>query len=440
MKVAVIFVTDLTHSAPRISNFISHLKNSDDFEVILLGPSYLDILGDDDLPLDFSLNLTQVLFPRLKISKFLLSLTSRFNNKNKKDSFNREFSDLKSTSFIDFYISFRKKIILLYLSFMFPDQYGYYIVKYYKEFKKLNISKYENVILVSSSPYVSSHVACSLIKRFNNDSNIHWIADYRDLWSQNHNYPFSKLRNKLDSFLEKKILLKSDLVITVSSSWRDKLEKFISKKTILVPNGYSLPSNLSCNFSNLKKDSNKFYMLYVGSIYFGKQDVEFFINSICSLNRSILEKFELHFCGKFSSQLQRLVDLKNLDFCIKQIGVYSRDASISMQSEYDYLLYFDWVDDSGVLPLKFYEYIFANKPIIAVGHNSESNSAIILKELKRGYYLDSSINISSFISNNDYFKFNKELSFSPIENNKYSYEYRSKEFHEVLIKFLKNEL
>ena len=46
-------------------------------------------------------------------------------------------------------------------------------------------------ILVSSSPYITSHLVASRIsKKFN----LKWVADFRDSWSNNPIYPYSNLK------------------------------------------------------------------------------------------------------------------------------------------------------------------------------------------------------------------------------------------------------
>ena len=42
--------------------------------------------------------------------------------------------------------------------------------------------------------------------------------------------------------------------------------------------------------------------------------------------------------------------------------------------KYDYLMFFDFFTDSAVLTLKLFEYIGANKPIICIGGNKNSES------------------------------------------------------------------
>ena len=83
------------------------------------------------------------------------------------------------------------------------------------------ILRKENIAaVISSSPPVTSHLIGGELKA---EHEIPWIADIRDLWSQNHNYRYSPLRRALDRRLELKTLSKADALVTVSEPWAEKL-------------------------------------------------------------------------------------------------------------------------------------------------------------------------------------------------------------------------
>ena len=117
---------------------------------------------------------------------------------------------------------------------------------------------------------------------------------------------------------------------------------------------------------------------------------------------------------------------------VKQIGKFTRNEVNQMQKTYDYLFYFDCLIDDGVLLLKFFEYINANRPILAFGNNELSESGKILKKLSRGIY---------FKSNNDFYHFlknmslkNKEFVLNSEENEEYSYETQSLKLKKLIKK------
>ena len=74
--------------------------------------------------------------------------------------------------------------------------------------------------IISSSKPVTSHLIANDLKK---EYEIPFIADMRDLWTQNHFYSFSRVRKFFDARLEKKVLNNADAIITVSEALKNKL-------------------------------------------------------------------------------------------------------------------------------------------------------------------------------------------------------------------------
>ena len=76
-------------------------------------------------------------------------------------------------------------------------------------------------IISSSSPVTSHLIANKLKTRYKRP----WLADFRDLWSQNHNYSYGPLRKFWDRRLELKTLAQADALVTISQPWREELRR-----------------------------------------------------------------------------------------------------------------------------------------------------------------------------------------------------------------------
>ena len=70
---------------------------------------------------------------------------------------------------------------------------------------------------------------------------------------------------------------------------------------------------------------------------------------------------------------------------------------MAIQKLYDYLLMFDSTTDSGVIPLKFYEYIQSSKPILCVGGTKNSEVKQIIRKIKRGHILENITDLDVFL-------------------------------------------
>lgn len=418
-RTKIVAVTDLEHSSPRISNLLYYL-DKDKYDLYLIGADYSNNVKKDDLPKGFE--------TKLKISSFKRKINVFSFLKRNFEQSNKIGDDEKKSSI---YLFFRRIIIDLLLNINFPDQYRFTTKKYLKLYANLNLKG--KVILISSSPYPTSHIAAYKIKS-KYKSNIKWIADYRDLWSLNSNYHFNKLRLFFEKKYEKKIISKADKVVTVSEKWANIQGKFLNRHVDVIPNGYSIQNFKSLNkikFKSSLLNKKKTNILYVGAIYFNAQDVLLFFESIKEINSN---EFEVHFMGKFSPELEFLIKKNKLENNIKQIGFFTRKESQQLQQLYDYLLFFDLKQDDGWILLKFYEYIGANKPILCIGGEEITAHKEILKSLGRGTVLSNANEILSYFNSIQKVSYQK---INPNESEKYSYEIQSLKMEQLIENIIK---
>tara|TARA_B100001059_G_C17839319_1_gene590840 strand:+ start:8421 stop:9689 length:1269 start_codon:yes stop_codon:yes gene_type:complete len=415
-KIKIIAITDLEHSAPRISNLLYYLDDNL-FDKFVIGSNYDGFLNQDDMPINFDKKIKLLTFKR-KINFYRsIKKSVPINKINSRPRFS------------SFFLLIKKIFLNIFLNLSFPDQYIFTLKNYIKIFDDNFQNLNENIVIFSSFPYATSHIAAYKIKKKN--KNVVWIADYRDLWSKNQVYSFIKLRYILDSMIEKKIMKYPDKILTVTNPWAQKQQDFLKKEVGVIYNGYqefSTSNLIQQNFPELEEE--KIYVLYVGAIYFKGQDVNLFFESISNLKS---KNIEFHFMGKHYDELSNLIDRFSVGDNVKHIGQYSRKDSQIIQKKYDYLMFFDFFTDSAVLTLKFYEYIGANKPIICIGGKKNSESKKILNQISRGYILEKEDQIIDFFEN----KITKKgMSFDKQKSSMFSYRYRSQQLEELIFNLI----
>tara|TARA_Y100001935_G_scaffold255044_1_gene266220 strand:+ start:6941 stop:8221 length:1281 start_codon:yes stop_codon:yes gene_type:complete len=421
-QINIIAVTDLEHSSPRVTNLLFYLDNKK-FNKYVVGANHIGFISKNDFPNNFFQNITYRSFIRsINIFRFLKRSSNNYESNNK--------VKIKSRSFIGI-----KKVLLKFvLTILFPDQYFFTVRKYISITSKLIKEMDGPIIILTSYPYPTPHIAGFLLKRKFNDKII-WIADYRDLWTLNHNYSFNIVRKFFDKILEKYITVNADIITTVSQSLSKAQSKFLNKNVSIIYNGYSFENEAEINIKSYKDRYFKYdkkYILYVGSIYFDNMD----INLLTSNLNKYDENFEIHFIGSHSDMLQKIIEDNKLSNCIKQNGRFSRKESMSIQKLYDFLLMFDSTTDSGVIPLKFYEYIQASNPILCVGGTKNSEVKQIIRKIKRGYILEKSTDLDAFFNKKIHLNFSLDIEESV--NYSYSYEASSKNLEKIIIDKIKN--
>jgi hypothetical protein len=253
-----------------------------------------------------------------------------------------------------------------------------------KEARQLLDTSDIDVLLSSSSP-VTSHLIAHELK---NEYKIPWIADLRDLWSQNHNYGYGAVRKALDERLERRILSRADYLTTVSPIWTEKLKKLHNRTTVCtIHNGFD-----SSVLERPKPElSPKFTITYVGGIYLNKQDPTRLFASLKELIANGLiqpEDVEVKFYGSEYAWLQTETEKYGLSLFVKQYGLIPKNTAIEKQRESQLLLFLNWEDrrEKGVYAQKIYDYLSAQRPILSLGGSGNDVIKQLLDETKAGEY------------------------------------------------------
>ncbi len=220
------------------------------------------------------------------------------------------------------------------------------------------------VILSSSSPVVM-HLICHELRQ---EGDLVWVAEFRDLWSQNHNYLYGPIRRYFDKRLEKKTIRNADAIVTVSASLVEQLRQLHSTGYIsYIHNGFD-PTLLG----RPGIPGDLFSITYTGQIYDKKQDPNIFLRALReTLDEGSIPRHDVvvTFYGRFDAALERYISDNHLQGIVTQAGFIAREEAFAKQKASQVLLLFNWEDASepGVFPIKCFEYLAAERPILATG-------------------------------------------------------------------------
>ena len=228
------------------------------------------------------------------------------------------------------------------------------------------------IILVSEYPIISHVVVSELRKKFN----FFWIADFVDLWSQNHNYPYSYVRKYFDERLEKKTLQNADYIMTTSEIWADKLRELHSGKLV-----YSMPHGFDETLYKKKDDKPKksfsadqrdeIKIIYAGRLYPEMQDLSIFFEALSRIQSANDKKlFRVEFYSPDKNEINRLAKFYGLQNLVQVLNTIPRDDLLEKMKISDLLLVIGVNVNgkiSGSIPSKIYDYIIAKKPILIAG-------------------------------------------------------------------------
>lgn len=317
-----------------------------------------------------------------------------------------------------------------------PDKFIFWILPaIYLGVELINREKFD--LIYSSSGPPSSSIVASILQKY---SKLPWIAEFRDLWSDNPYDLRKSFFHKIDNWIEHQVLRNCDAFVTVSEPLREFLEKKYSKPTYVIYNGYDnedYPQNITL--------TEKFTITYTGKIYIGKRDPSLLFESVSALHKEGIitpEILEIRFYGTEQDVLQYLSKKYEIEEYVHLGGSISYKEALLRQKESWLLLLLEWVNPSakGILTGKVFEYIGARRPILCIGYK-ESAIKDLLEETGMGIVLNNTEELREFLISalDKYRKQDKSIGFSFSESAilRYSRKKASEELSKIFSKVLK---
>jgi len=286
--------------------------------------------------------------------------------------------------------------------------------------------------IISSSSPVTSHIIANQLK---NRHGIPWIADLRDLWTQNNYFQYNPIRRFREKRLEIRTLSAAPALVTVSQPLAEKLKELHKGKEIYaITNGFD-PDETVADFHL----SDKFKILYTGVLYQGKRDPEPLFKAIQKLiSDEIIQREDIavDFYGYKEGWLERDIEKYDLQDIVRVQGLIPREEALKKQREAQVLLLLTWndPDEKGVCPGKIFEYLAARRPIFSIGISGGVVEEL-LSETKAGVHASTQEEIEDALKNLYYeFKSSGRVGYNGIESevNKYSQREMARKFAELL--------
>ncbi len=236
------------------------------------------------------------------------------------------------------------------------------------------------VIYSTSAPYTAHLIA----HRLHTQSNIPWVADFRDPWIGNFNLSFpSPLHRRLVERKERQIVQDANHILVTSpptgQSFCERIPGTTQSKITWLPNGFDAQDFTSVKPE--KRDNNRFTLVYTGSFY----NRGLTANSILhAIQKAILtsqiprERLCIQLVGNIGKSTPKWISELNLGDIVETPGFVSHEQSIAYLLAADALLLIigDSPDSSAVFTGKIFEYLAAAKPILCLANDGVAASLI----------------------------------------------------------------
>lgn len=273
--------------------------------------------------------------------------------------------------------------------FSYPDHFIYKKNQYLKAIEEY-ISKngLPNLVFSMALPFTLHCVAKEIKDKY---KNIKWIADNRDLWATTPYRKMPMFLRAIDKRFENKIFKNTDLILVVTQHMKLMMEDYLPYRIEVIRNGF-----IENPLDNYNEYKNAYDFIYTGGLYGGLRD----LNPLFKALSFIKSNKHIDFFGSdkliVEGYITQYPDLK-INFNDK----LPRDEILKIQNSAKYLIIAlgNSAFEKGVLTGKFYEYVRAKKPIIALC-DEDGELAYLINKYSLGIATRDHNKIADFILNN----------------------------------------
>ena len=219
--------------------------------------------------------------------------------------------------------------------------------------------------ILSTSPPPSAHVAASRVAA---RSRLPWVADLRDLWSEDHNSTAPAWRRRLDRRIEVRTFRGATALVTVSEPLARTLRGLhpaLPVHTIL--NGFD-PEEVGLA-DRLTPD---FTLTHTGTFYQGRRDPSLLFETLARMlasGRLPRGRVRVRLFARHEPWVAALVRRYGLEGVVELLDWTARREALRVQQESQVLLLLHWggAREEGVYTGKIFEYLAARRPVLLIG-------------------------------------------------------------------------
>ncbi len=223
------------------------------------------------------------------------------------------------------------------------------------------------VIYTTSYPNSTHLVGLRLRRRHP----VKWVADFRDGWVQNPYFfdPPTVLHRSVSAALERRVVRRADLVITVSEPITRHCGQLVpgqEEKCMTIPNGFD-----EDDFRDLTRTPHeKFTITYTGTS-FGQRTPEPFLRAIAQLleeEPDMRATLQVLMFTRLDAKMMQLIKHRQLDDVVHVCDFVSYQEALQQQVNADVLLIMipDGANTNIMVTQKVFEYLRARRPILAL--------------------------------------------------------------------------
>lgn len=245
--------------------------------------------------------------------------------------------------------------------------------------------------IITTGPPHSMHLIGLRLKRKN--PALHWIADFRDPWTEWglwEKLGLGKWAMSRHKKLENKVLTSADRVISVTPFYIERFEALSCRSVELLTNGYDEEDFNSITYTKFEK----FIIRHIGIVNEQRDPIPFMKALLFLLQEDseFVNRISVEFVGEVYQPFKEYIKSNP---ALQSLVVFTGNVTHNKVMEYYgstsvlLLILTGYRDPHGFFPGKLFEYIATGVPIMGIGP-VESDASTVLREAGTGAMIEAS--------------------------------------------------
>ncbi|MCH8535596.1 MAG: glycosyl transferase family 1 [Flavobacteriaceae bacterium] len=258
--------------------------------------------------------------------------------------------------------------LMLYVrgNYFIPDARKFWVGPSINEIKKILQKEQINTLITTGPPHSLHLIGLGLKKEF---SNLHWIADFRDPWtsiSYHEELKLNEQSKQKHQDLETSVLKSADQLVVTSFSTQLEFQSKTKQPVHLITNGYD-----ERPYMETPELDEHFTFSHIGSLMKDRNPIHLWkiFNDLIQENKDFESFFELDLIGKTASNVIDSIQENGLESYLRTTDYLPHEEALKKQEGAQVLLLIEknQPQTKGIIPAKLFEYMSAQRPILAIG-------------------------------------------------------------------------
>lgn len=230
-------------------------------------------------------------------------------------------------------------------------------------------------VIISTGPPHSTHlIGMELKKR----TSTPWLADFRDPWTTIHYHKqlrLTKSSEEKHKKLEQTVLQTADQIVVTSTTTKKEFSAITQRPIEVITNGYDISDSGETILDE------KFTLAHIGSLLSERNPKLLWevLSELISEEKEFADHLEIKLAGAISDDVINSLQAFGLLNLTNQLGYISHEHALQQQRNSLVLLLIemDSPETRAIIPGKLFEYMVAQRPVLALGPLGSDIKAIL---------------------------------------------------------------